>query len=47
MTDYQNILSTISQKVISEKDKGIIASYIPELAKVDINNLDQLDAVFI
>lgn len=38
MTDYQNILSTISQKVISEKDKGIIASYIPELAKVDINN---------
>lgn len=38
MIDYQNILNTINQSVRQEKDKGNIASYIPELANVDINN---------
>jgi glutaminase len=38
MTDYQNILNTINQSVRKENDKGKIASYIPELANVDINN---------
>lgn len=38
MIDYQDILNAIGQTVTSEKEKGLIASYIPELANVDINN---------
>ena len=38
MIDYQDILNTIYHSVTKEKDKGTIASYIPELANVDINN---------
>ena len=38
MNDYQNILNTINQTVKKENDKGKIASYIPELANVDIDN---------
>ncbi|WP_104735893.1 glutaminase [Hanstruepera ponticola] len=38
MIDYHNILERINQTVSKEKDKGKIASYIPELANVDINN---------
>lgn len=36
--DYQSILHDIHAHVISEKDKGTVASYIPELALIDINN---------
>lgn len=38
MIDYQNILNQISQKVTKDKIKGKIASYIPELATVDLNS---------
>jgi glutaminase len=37
MTDYQSILKNIYHNVIQEKNKGEIASYIPELANVDKN----------
>ena len=37
MIDFQNILNDIAKEVIAEKDKGVVASYIPELAKVDKN----------
>ncbi|GGG49727.1 glutaminase [Bizionia arctica] len=37
MIDYQGILNNIYQTVILEKDKGEIATYIPELANVDKN----------
>ena len=37
MIDYQNILNSIYQKATKEKDKGEIATYIPELANVDKN----------
>ena len=36
--DYQSILNSIHNHVVSVKDKGTVASYIPELAHVDINN---------
>ncbi len=36
--NYQLILDDIHSHVVSIKDKGTIASYIPELAHVDINN---------
>lgn len=35
MTDFQSILDTITNEAKLEKDKGVVASYIPELAKVD------------
>ena len=38
MIDYQNILQNIYQSVTQEQDKGTIASYIPELAHVDLNH---------
>lgn len=37
MTDYQSILDTITDEAKSEKDKGIVATYIPELATIDKN----------
>lgn len=37
MIDYQSILNNIYQEIIQEKDKGQIATYIPELANVDRN----------
>ncbi|TYA58879.1 glutaminase [Formosa maritima] len=37
MIDYQSILNNIYQEVIQEKDKGEIATYIPELANIDKN----------
>ncbi len=38
MTDFKAILSNIHQKVLKTTDKGTVATYIPELAKIDINN---------
>lgn len=38
MPDYQAILNTIYSEAIQASDKGVVASYIPELAHVDINN---------
>ena len=38
MQDFQAILDTIYQDAIASADKGIVASYIPELAHVDKNN---------
>ncbi|WP_298497789.1 glutaminase [uncultured Algibacter sp.] len=38
MPDYQAILNTIYSEAIQASDKGIVASYIPELAHIDINN---------
>lgn len=38
MLNFQTILNDIYQNVSSQQDKGIVASYIPELANVDINN---------
>jgi glutaminase len=38
MLDFQTILNTIHQDAIEASDKGIVASYIPELAHIDINN---------
>ncbi|WP_350289047.1 glutaminase [uncultured Croceitalea sp.] len=35
MIDFQHILNTIVEEISSEPDKGIVATYIPELAKVD------------
>jgi glutaminase len=39
MIDYQSILNNIYREAIQEKDKGEIATYIPELANVDRNAL--------
>ena len=39
MIDYQGVLNTIYQEIIQVKDKGKIASYIPELAKVNKDTL--------
>jgi len=38
MRNFQVVLKNIHTDVISIKDKGLVASYIPELANVDINN---------
>lgn len=38
MRNFQVVLKNIYADVISIKDKGLVASYIPELANVDINN---------
>ena len=36
MVDFQNALHAISHTVSAERDSGLVAAYIPELAKVDI-----------
>ena len=38
MINYQTILEDIYDKLILKKDKGTVATYIPELSNVDINN---------
>ncbi|WP_299324262.1 glutaminase [uncultured Maribacter sp.] len=38
MIDFQHILTSINEAASNEKDKGKIADYIPELAKVDVDN---------
>ncbi|KJD32839.1 glutaminase [Tamlana nanhaiensis] len=38
MRDYQNIINGIYEKAINQSEKGTVATYIPELAKVDIAN---------
>lgn len=38
MPDFQAILESIYKDVINVSDKGIVASYIPELAHIDKNN---------
>lgn len=38
MTNFQAILNNIYTKITEVKDKGTVASYIPELAHIDINN---------
>ncbi|WP_445738412.1 glutaminase [Mariniflexile sp.] len=38
MRDFQAILNDIHSNIIKTKDKGVVASYIPELAHVDKNN---------
>ena len=38
MLDFQAVLNTIHEEAIAASDKGIVASYIPELAHIDINN---------
>ena len=35
---YQKILNEVYNGIINEENKGNVASYIPELAKVDSNN---------
>mgnify|MGYP000274180954 CR=1 FL=1 len=35
MIDFQVILNSIVEEAKSEKEKGTIANYIPELAKID------------
>ena len=37
MINYQNIINTITTNLKSVDDKGIVASYIPELACIDVN----------
>ena len=36
--DYKRVLTTIYHNVVSEENKGAIATYIPELAKVNADN---------
>jgi len=38
MIDYQSVLYAINETASKEKKRGKIADYIPELAKVDVNN---------
>ncbi|MBU2951046.1 glutaminase [Tamlana agarivorans] len=38
MLDYQSIINAIYQDAIKAKDKGIVASYIPELAHINSDN---------
>ena len=37
MQDYQSVLNNIYKELINKKDKGEVASYIPELKNVDLN----------
>ncbi len=39
MIDYQHIINTIHSELKGVEDKGNVASYIPELAKIDPNKL--------
>ncbi|TDU40199.1 L-glutaminase [Gelidibacter sediminis] len=38
MIDYQNVINTIHQDLKDEINRGVVASYIPELADVDAKN---------
>ena len=38
MIDYQSVLNAINEAASKEKERGKIADYIPELAKVEVNN---------
>lgn len=38
MTDFQSIINNIHNHLINEEVKGVVASYIPELFKQDINS---------
>ena len=38
MIDYQNVIDTIHNNLKNEVHRGLVASYIPELAKVDVQN---------
>lgn len=38
MIDFQSILTSINKAASKEKDRGKIADYIPELAKIDVEN---------
>ncbi|MCB4797759.1 glutaminase [Neotamlana laminarinivorans] len=38
MRDFKSILHSIYNEAISQTDKGKVATYIPELAKIDIDN---------
>ncbi|WP_291961700.1 glutaminase, partial [Maribacter sp.] len=38
MIDFQSVLTAINEAASNEKERGEIADYIPELAKVDVNN---------
>lgn len=37
MIDYQNILHTIFKSIGNDTDRGTVAKYIPELAKIDVH----------
>lgn len=39
MIDFQGILNNIHDDLKAQEVKGIVASYIPELSKKDVNNL--------
>lgn len=52
MIDFQGILNSIVKAAKSEKEKGTIANYIPELAKIDINKfgialLDSSERIYV
>lgn len=38
MLDYQNIINSITKNIEDSREKGIVASYIPELAKISPDN---------
>lgn len=38
MIDYQNVIDTIHDNLKHKVHRGLVASYIPELAHVDVNN---------
>ncbi|MCK0124008.1 glutaminase [Gelidibacter sp. F2691] len=38
MIDYQNVINTVHENLKNEVARGVVASYIPELADVDANN---------
>ena len=38
MIDYQNVIDTIHNNLKNEIHRGLVASYIPELAKIDVQN---------
>lgn len=39
MIDYQNVIDTVHKNLKDEIYRGLVASYIPELAHVDVQNL--------
>ena len=38
MIDYQNVIDTIHTNLKDEVNRGLVASYIPELANIDVQN---------
>lgn len=38
MIDYQNVIDTIHENLRDEVNRGLVASYIPELANIDVQN---------